>query len=151
VWKGSSQGQSVRFKLEPTAGVTMSYLSETHFESVLEGDLFSGITYCLTECKPHPILLARIDYMTFGTSDACSEVRAVPRPGSTTIETIDCDGFLGFAAGGGRLVINQTVDCGVHYCNDFVWYGPPANPSDFCASVSTDVTSWGAVKSMYSQ
>jgi hypothetical protein len=67
-----------RFKIEPGPGVTMTYLSETHFFSKTLGNTQDGISVCYGECTTGDQLIASIDYMAYGTSSSCSQMLVVP-------------------------------------------------------------------------
>jgi hypothetical protein len=144
---GGAPMDGVRFKIEATAGMTMTYLSETHHVPVLEGDTQTGITFCLDEPRYPPILLATVRYLADGTSDTCSEILVVPHPESNTIDVTYGD-FVGFTFGK-RTIVRLDAWCGMPYCGEAIYYGPPASPYDFCEPVHTQQVSWGEVKSMY--
>ena len=137
---------AVRFKIEPSPGMTMTYLSESHYAPVLEGDTQNGITFCFGETLIDPVLLATIQYMAHGTSDCCSEIRSVPYPGSNTIDLI-YNGSPSYADGE-RIMINPQCQCDACW-NGRVVYGPPDNPYDFCQPVDADLTTGGRIKAVY--
>jgi len=140
---GSSSG--VRFKLEMSPGLTWSYVSEVHYTPALEGDALTGITFCYGQCEPD-VLLMKVTFMTYGTSEECSDIRVVPHPESDAIDELTCDGSAGFAWG--NIFYVSSIPCDESQC-PAVYYGPPSNPYDFCQPVPTDRTTWGAIKSLY--
>jgi hypothetical protein len=129
--------------------MTMTYLSETHYASVLEGNTQGGITFCLGGPQGDPVRLAAVHYQAHGTSDECSEIVVAPYPGSNTIDAILEPGQYGWYAYGSRLAINPNTNEGCGYCDDLIYYGDPDNPYDFCQPVATDVTTWGRIKALY--
>jgi hypothetical protein len=61
------QSSGLRFRLQGSLGMNMTYLSETHYASVLEGDTQSGITFCMDWPQGDPVLLATLRYQAHGT------------------------------------------------------------------------------------
>jgi hypothetical protein len=141
------EAAGVRFRIEASDGVTMTYVTEEYYQPVLSGDLESGIMFCYAGCQSlGPVVLAKVTYMAYGTSGYCSEIRARPFPGSNTIEELICGGGTYYAVSG-ALKINGGVDC--YGCEQWVNYGPPDNQYDFCGPVSSEVSTWGAIKTLY--
>jgi hypothetical protein len=140
-------GDGVRFKIESSPGMTMTYVSELALAPVLEGDTQNGITFCFGQTRIGPVVLAKIQYTGNGTSEDCSEIRSVPYPDSNTLEVVG-DGYVTYADGS-RLMVNPraTGECGS--CDERTTYGPPIDPYDFCQPVSNDITTWGRIKALY--
>jgi hypothetical protein len=145
VYTLSAGAEAVRFRLESSLGMTMSYLSEVHHVPDLGGDTQGGVTFCFGQFLAAPILLATVTYMAYGTSAQCSEIVVAPYPGSNTIDVIEYEGTHG-SADGSHLIVNPNYLCAD--CDDLIRYGPPDNPYDFCQPVGTDVTTWGRIKAI---
>jgi len=144
---GTAGITGVRFRLEASPGLTWTYVSEAYYTPPLEGDTQSGIAFCYGECVPDHELLAKVTYMTYGTSDECVDLHVAPFPGSNTIDQLDCDGTADHA-GTWTLFINDQWCPQEPQCPYF-FYGPPAAPFDFCQPVGANPSTWGAIKSMY--
>jgi hypothetical protein len=141
-----SEAVGVRFKLEATEGMTMTYLSEEYFQPVLSGNTQTGIEFCYGDCKGlGPLVLAKVIYMGHGTS-GCSKIQVVPYPGSGAIDELVCGGGVLYADGG-QLLVNFD-GCGGPCWNN-THFGLAQNPYDYCAPVSTEYSTWGAIKSLY--
>lgn len=134
-----------RFKVVQSPGVTLTYVSEQIHVGYSVGNTQTGISLCYAPLTETPLLLATLTYTGPGTSVAGSEIKVVDHPESGTIEVIDCFGGSG-AAEGGNLILNCSIfDCSCSITS----YGLPQTPFDFCQPVSTEATTWGAVKALY--
>jgi hypothetical protein len=134
----------LRFRLESSPGMTMTYLGEEHYAPVLAGDTQSGITFCYGSCVGTLLVrLAKVTYMRYGTS-GCSSIKVAPHPDSNTIDVLLCDGTPSYADGR-SLYVNY---CAGPIC-DGRYYGHPTDPFVFCAPVAAKQTTWGAIKSLY--
>jgi hypothetical protein len=148
VWHGANVEPLVlgsRFKLELSPGATLTYLYETVYVPVLEGDTQSGITLCYGTCRQAPAIVAAVTYQTYGTSATCSSIEVVPHPDADGIESIGCEaGFR--TAVGYQLNINANAgDCPV--CEGTL-YGETSG-FDFCQPIATERSTWGEIKALY--
>jgi hypothetical protein len=119
-----------QFKVRESSGFGLSYLNESSSHPGIIGDTQSGMSVAYGFCQNSAVLVVTINYFASGTSSACSNLRIVPDPNSTTgtIEVVDCS-FSRSEGIGGKLVVNPdgTCDCG------------PAS----------EFTSWGRIKAQY--
>ncbi len=135
-------GRGVRFRVVAGPGVTMTYLSETHYYPSL-GDTQTGITVCYQQCIGGP-LVATIQYMAYGTSSYYARIDVVPHPETNAVEVMNCDGTIS-GAWEQPMIINPEAGG----CPPGRWYGDPANPRDFCAALPVQKTTWGSIKALY--
>lgn len=143
-----SSSDGVRFRVEASPDMTMTYLSEETYLPVLEGDTQSGITFCYGSCRHDYVVLAKLTYMRHGTSGLCSDIRVVPHPDSNAVELLLCNGSS-VGGWGSRMVVNPDGSCVFTQCPRLIQYGQPSEPYDFCQPVRSDPTTWGRIKSLY--
>lgn len=135
-------GRGVRFRVVAGPGVTMTYLSETHYYPTL-GDTQNGITVCYQQCLTAP-LIATIQYMAYGTSSINTRINVVPHPETNAVEVMNCEGTIS-----GVPVQPLSVNPEGGACLPPVWYGQPAKPQDFCQALPVKKTTWGSIKALY--
>lgn len=133
-----------RFRLVAGAGMTMTWMSETHAFASSLGDTQSGLSVCYGSCTTGDVLIASVTYMAFGTSANCSELRVVPHPDASTIEAIQCDG-VPIRTFGRNLRLSTGSPCGCPSSSAF-----PGTPANFtCEPVAVKASTWGAIKALY--
>jgi hypothetical protein len=137
---------AVRFKIESTPGMTMTYLSDTSaFAHV--GSTQTGISVCYGSCAVGDQVIASINYMSYGTSSTCSRILVAPHPAAETVEAIRCGGLPVRTLVEDLWVTGLSGACG----------GCPATPHSFAGNAQTfDCTpvpvvskTWGAIKALY--
>jgi len=141
VYHHLGQGRGVRFRVVAGPGVTMTYLSETHYYPTL-GDTQNGITVCYQQCIGGP-LVATIQYMAYGTSSINTRINVVPHPETNAVEVMNCDGTI---SGVPVQPLSVNPEGG---CLPPVWYGQPTSPQDFCQALPVQKTTWGSIKALY--
>lgn len=135
---------AARFKIESGSGVTMTYLSETHYFPSTIGTTQTGLSVCYGTCTLGNQVIASITYTTYGTSSGCSKMLVVPHPGAQTVEAIKCNG-VATRTYVEDLYIERSSGCG---CPDT--HGFPGIAQLFsCEPVPVASTSWGAIKALY--
>jgi hypothetical protein len=135
-----------RFRIQSGPGVTMTYVSETHFFPETVGDTQTGISVCYGECTTGDLLIAKMDYLAFGTSDNCSQMLVVPHPDAQSVEAIKCTGTptRAFVQ---DMFVRSTGPCG---CPDP--HGFPGQAQLFgCKPIPVATTTWGAIKALYAR
>jgi len=133
-----------RFRVAPSAGVTLSYLSETHPFAATLGNTQTGISICLGECVVGNAILATISYMSFGTGPNCGLLSLVPHPDAETVEVLDCDG-LPQSAWLIDISVPISTPCGCPAPHIL-----PGAPKTFnCAPLAVEASTWGAIKALY--
>ena len=136
-----------RFKIEEMPGVNMVYADETVQHDVYVGDTRTGITICYGTCVGPSVLVA-MRYITLGTSEPCSIIRAVPHPASETVDVIDCGGnplvascFLAYVNGGLNCSCVPPIPVA---CSAASGPGPT-----FGCTVPVESSTWGAIKNIF--
>lgn len=137
--------QSVRFRIEPSPGMTMALVSEEHHFASTLGDVSDGITICFGPCVLGNQRLVTMTYMAFGTSETCSFIQVAPHPEAQTVEQIDCLGSPRTIPVQDLVVERSVADC--------LCPGPrgvPGTPTLFdCVPLSVARSTWGAIKALY--
>jgi hypothetical protein len=139
-------GLGARFRVEPGAGVTFTYVSETHHFANTLGNTQTGVEVCYDACAaPNDSPLITIYYLSYGTSGPCSELRVVPHPSAETVEVINCGGAP-VAAWARGIVLNPSLLCSP--CERATMF--PGTPKYFnCEPLPTRTSTWGRVKALY--
>jgi len=137
---------AARFKIESGPGVTMTYVSETHYFASTLGNTQDGISVCYDTCTLGNQLIASITYMAYGTSSQCSRIRIVPHPSAQTVEAIKCNG-VATRTYVEDLVVRLTGACG---CGDTYGFAGAAQVFG-CLPVAVENMTWGAIKALYRQ
>lgn len=132
-----------RFRLEAGEGMTMTYLSESHPVQAI-GNVNNGLSVCYGSCQ-NSILVAVVQYMGYGTSASCSEIHVVPYPGEDAVEALDCDGVPVSLVSRDLFVGRVPGNCGCG--NGRLYVGTPRVFN--CEPVTTQGSTWGAIKSLY--
>lgn len=136
---------AVRFKIESSPGMTMTYLSEDHPFAFTDGNTQDGITICYGSCAVGDQLVATIHYMAYGTSDPCTEILVVPHPDAHTIDMVDCEGTPQAVYAGDIYVQEYQGECG---CPDL--HAFEGTPRAFaCNPLSIRSTTWSSIKALY--
>lgn len=114
---------------------TATYLSDTNMFPVTIGNSQSGVSVGYGSCRVGPIHVQTLNFFTTGTTPECCYYRVQPDPASSygEIEVSDC-GFQLIFGVGGHSIING---------------GPRCNCGYPCP-VPVEETTWGEVKSLYS-
>ena len=116
----------IRFKIEPSPGITFAWLGESSPKPTVIGDSKSGVEIGYGACVfPDAGLILEIEYLGLGTSEPCSFLRVVDHPDASSgeIEVVLCVGLGPVSAMGKDLTVN-------------------------CA-VPVQETTWGKVKALY--
>lgn len=131
-----------RFRIEQGPGVTMTYLSETHPFPLSIGDSQTGLSVCYGGCLHGSLIVATIDYMSYGSDQNCSEVLIVPHPDAEVVEVIDC---LGISSTAWVREISVGEFCACPDPHTFA-----GNPETFdCQPLPVESKTWGGVKALY--
>lgn len=109
---------------------TATYLSDTNIFPVTIGNSQVGVSIGYGSCRPGPIHVQSIVYFTQGTTPQCCLYPVLGIPSSGKVEAVDCANNL-ITAYGVTSVINPNGAC-------------------TCGSVRVEETTWGRVKSLYS-
>jgi len=114
----------------PTCMVAAIWLSDTAVFGVTIGNSQTGVAIGYGTCQVAPTHVLTINYFVQGLTPACCRYPVLPDPNvpSGKIEVTDC-GFNPLFATGGMGIINPDGTCN---CN-----------------VPTEDTTWGKVKSLY--
>jgi len=135
---------AARFRVIPSSGVTLSYLSETHPIGQTLGDTQSGLSVCFDQCVLGDAILATINYMSFGTGPNCGLLSLVPYPGAETVDILNCDG-LPQAAWLIDVNVPISTPCGCPTPHII-----PGTPKAFgCEPLTVQASTWGAIKALY--
>jgi hypothetical protein len=134
-----------RFRIEAGPGVTMTYLSEVHHFPMTIGNTQDGITICYDACLGPSILVATMNYMAYGTSELCSEIRVVPHPDAETVEAMRCDGTALRAYVSDLVIRTPGGSCGC--AGGHVFPGTPRLID--CSPSPLEPTTWGRIKALY--
>ena len=133
-----------RFKVEAGPGVTMTYVSESHYFPMTIGDTQSGISSCYGSCTTNNQVIASIVYATYGTSSNCSKMLVVPHPDAETVDAIRCDG-VAVATFVQDMFVRSSGPCGCPNAHGF-----SGTPHVFsCQPVTLASSTWGAIKALY--
>lgn len=141
---------AARFKLAPTAGATMTYVSET-VPYPFSGNTQTGISICFGSCLEgvEVQVLATIKYMSYGTDERCSELRVVPFPGAETVEVMNCQGEPVSAWCADLQLLPYSppfpIPCD---CTTYHKFAGTAH-SFGCEPVAVENSTWGRVKALY--
>jgi len=135
---------AVRFKIQAGPGVTMTYVSETHYFASTIGNTQSGISVCYGTCTLGNQLIASVTYTTYGTSSGCSKMLVVPHPSAQTVEAIKCNG-VATRTYVEELVIEHNSGCGCPDTHGFLGTAQVFG----CQPVPVASTTWGAIKALY--
>jgi hypothetical protein len=127
---------ATEFAFVTSEGFTATYLSETIHYPTYYGTLAGGISIGFGICALEPGLLATVNYVGHGTSEACSFLDTGPNLTLPYVLTeplaIDCI-FNDYPAPSvGRLLVNPA----------------PGQCSPWCV-VATQQTTWGRLKALY--
>jgi hypothetical protein len=109
---------------------TATYLSDTNVFPVTIGNSQDGVSIGYGSCRPGPIHVQSIVYFTQGTTPQCCLYPILGIPTSGKVEAVDCANHL-ITAYGVTSVINPNGAC-------------------TCGSVRVEESTWGRVKSLYS-
>jgi hypothetical protein len=138
---------AVRFKIAPSLGMTMTYLSETHHFPLTNGSTLDGISVCYGTCTVGDQLLVTMSYMSYGTSSPCSQILAVPHPAAQTVEAIGCDDRPVRMAVEDLWVSTPLAPCSG--CPTPAHVFPGTAQTFDCTPVPTASVTWGAIKALY--
>jgi hypothetical protein len=134
-----------RFKLLADPGVPLTYVSETFHTATASGNTQEGITLCYGSCLGGDLLLVSVDYMAYGTSEGCKQIRLVPHPDAETVDAVRCDLVPVGTYVGDLYLIAAPGGCGCPPEHGF-----PGVPEFFgCGPTPTRETTWGAIKALY--
>jgi hypothetical protein len=116
----------------PACMVGAQYLSQASPFAVVIGNSQTGVAIGYGACYTGPVLVLTLSYFAGGTSSPCCYFQVVPDPlvPSGQIEVVDCAENLLFATGGVGIV-NADATC--------------------LCDVPTQDTTWGKVKSLFSE
>jgi hypothetical protein len=110
---------------------TATYLSDTNIFPVTIGNSQAGVSIGYGSCRPGPIHVQSILFFTQGTTPQCCLYPILGIPSSGNVEAVDCANHL-ITAYGVTSVINPNGAC-------------------TCGSVKVEESTWGRVKSLYSE
>jgi hypothetical protein len=115
-------------------GWNCTYTGEIVHMPTSIGNTQAGISLGYGGCKACPLLVVTINYFCMGTSPTCAYLQVVgdPASGSGTIEVVDCAFARHVGCPGGKLYANADETC------------------DPCVPLPTRQTSWGKIKTLYS-
>lgn len=135
-----------RFKVVVDPGVTMVYVSESYDPaSSVVGNALDGITLCYGSCRLGDVQLVSMNFLAFGSSAPCGQIRIVPHPDSETVEAIRCDNVPVGTYVQDLYVVGPGGGCG---CPDGrVFLGSPH--AFGCQAVPVKSATWGAIKALY--
>jgi hypothetical protein len=124
-----------RFRVASSEGFNAEYASELIHLPAHMGDLRAGVDIAYNYCYSGSLLLATITYMGHGTSSPCGYLEVLPHPVSYfgTIEVMVCNFDTYPGATLGPLLVNPSS----------------GQCAPWCGPVSTQSTTWGAVKALY--
>jgi len=132
-----------RFRLQGGAGMTMTYVSETHSVPAV-GNVVDGLSACYGSCQ-FSVLIATVQYIGYGTSASCSQINVVPYPGETAVEGLRCDGVPVSLVSRDIYVGANPSNCG---CPDGkLFVGTPRTFN--CEPVAVQSSTWGSIKALY--
>ena len=141
-----------RFRIAADAGVTMTYVSESHPFANSLGNTQTGLTVCYGECMPGSFVVAEVTYMRHGTSGSCNAIRVLPHPDAETLDFIDCNND---ARAMSTYPIWVMTDLGG--CVGCIDHRPPPEyypgaPEWFsCVPLKSQATTWGKIKALYTE
>ena len=131
----TSGATASQFKIDVTAGMTMTYLAESS-QFLAIGDSRTGVAIAYQACLAGPLEILSIQYLGSGTSAACSEFTVVEHPTAIVpgLNVTDCDDPPNMlTALGSTAVVNADGGCPC----------PPIVP--------VESTSWGQIKAIYQE
>lgn len=128
------QAAGSRFRLEPSADLTMVYQSETLHLGYAQGNLRDGVEIHYGTCLQGDYLVATVIYLADGNSAPCSYVTVAPHPdvASGEPEVWNCaEGWVpdGFVT---KIYVVKGGNC-----------------PGWCFASPTENTTWGAIKALY--
>jgi len=114
---------------------TGAWLSDTNMFPVTIGNSQTGVSVGYGSCRVGPIHVQTLNFFTMGTTPACCyyPVRPDPNEMSGHILVVDCNDHLIYGTGG-TGIINGALQCSCGYL----------------CPVPVEETTWGEVKSLYS-
>lgn len=138
-----------RFKLEANAGMTMTYVSETHAWPSTLGNMRDGMSVCYGSCQVGDVVLGTITYQGYGTSNSCAQLIVKPHPDAETLDVVNCGNepelvmtfHFEVSEDVTGCFLCTTHDPGIQYDGDPHLFG--------CTPVPTRSSTWGAIKAMY--
>jgi hypothetical protein len=139
-----------RFKLEASAGMTMTYVSETHAWPSTVGNMRDGMSVCYGSCQVGgDTVLGTITYQGYGTSNSCAELIVKPHPDAETLDVVTCGNEPELVTTFHFEVREDLFGCGSCNLHDpGISFG--GDPQLFgCAPVPARSSTWGAIKAMY--
>ncbi len=118
---------------QPGCMTAALWLSDTPVFPVTIGNSQSGVAVGYGECLTSPITVLSINFFCQGLTGPCCYYQVLPDPNgpSGTIEMVDCDNQLLTGVGGIEGIFNSGPGCD-------------------CA-VGVEASTWGKVKSLYSE
>jgi hypothetical protein len=110
-----------------------SYISDTNIFPVTLGDSQTGVSIGFGQCLQVPIHVLTVNYFGDGTTDECCFYWIYPHPAGTSgeIEMVNCNQQILYGSSGAAIINPNDVDC------------MGSNP--------VEPTTWGRVKSLYSE
>jgi hypothetical protein len=134
-----------RFKIQAGPGVTMTYVSESHYFASTLGNTQDGISVCYGSCTLGDQLLASITYMAYGTSSSCSRMLVVPHPAAQTVEGIKCNGVATRTFVEDMALMHNNSGCGCPPTHGFTGTAQLFG----CQPLPVANKTWGAIKALY--
>ena len=107
------------------------YLSDSNIFPVTIGNSQTGVSIGYGSCRPGPIFVQMLMFYNSGTTPPCCLYPLLGLPTSGNVEVVDCANNL-ITGYGVTSVIKATGSCA-------------------CGSVKVDESTWGRVKSLYSE
>ncbi|UCD20254.1 MAG: hypothetical protein JSU64_03705 [candidate division WOR-3 bacterium] len=128
-----SQHICVEFRIGYPPNVTPGALTINPLVSVWDGDLETGVMACFPDCVNSIVWYFHQTIWVNDPTPAWVEIRKHLDPGIPCIQTRRCDP-------------GNTPTCAIYYCK----VGINMEPPQCWGAISTEESSWGAIKSMYS-
>lgn len=149
VHKFNTGAVASRFKLEANAGMTMTYVSETHAWPSTVGNMRDGMSVCYGSCQVGDVVLGTITYQGYGTSNSCAQLIVKPHPDAETLDIVTCGNEPQLVTTAHFEVMEDMWGCGTCNIHD-PGTSYDGDPQVFgCTPVPVRSSTWGAIKAMY--
>jgi hypothetical protein len=127
------------------------WLSDTNAFPVTIGNSQVGVSVGYGTCRVGPILVQSINYFVRGLTPDCCCYDIRPHPINGGPNMVDCTDNL-LVASAARGIINSTTNCPCNACLSPACVEAFSSQIGGCIKppVPADATTWGRVKSMYS-
>jgi hypothetical protein len=129
IYIGYYDATAVEFSAPKPPCFTAMYLSDSPMFAVTIGNSQAGVSVGFGSCRHWPVLVLTVNYFAYGTTPADCVYRTLPHPATGQIYMADCEYNVVPLTSGGNFI------------------NPPEGD---CAPVPVETSTWGSIKSLFS-